>query len=135
MAAVEMSIEQLEEMLEKKRRENGDENQEAAKRNIAEVEVDGLPITIDLMAAASYRAHKVQKRFITAQKAYEANKNDNDALMAANQAMDEYYELLFGADQLDRIAEHAAERKGCEPSYEDVIRICNDAMERANVKK
>lgn len=130
-----MSIEQLEEMLEKKRRESSEEKPAEDNRNIVEVEVDGMEITIDLMAAASYRAHKVQKRFITAQKAYEANKNDNDALMAANQAMDEYYELLFGADQLDRIAEHAAERKGCEPSYEDVIRICNDAMERANVKK
>lgn len=130
-----MSIEQLEEMLEKKRRESSEEKPAEDNRNIAEVEVDGMEITIDLMAAASYRAHKVQKRFITAQKAYEANKNDNDALMAANQAMDEYYELLFGADQLDRIAEHAANQKGCEPSYEDVIRICNEAMERANVKK
>lgn len=130
-----MSIEQLEEMLEKKRRESSEEKPAEDNRNIVEVEVDGMEITIDLMAAASYRAHKVQKRFITAQKAYEANKNDNDALMAANQAMDEYYELLFGADQLDRIAALAAERKGCEPSYEDVIRICNEAMERANVKK
>ena len=102
--------------------------------NVKEVEAGGMPVRVDMAAAASYKAHRLQRALSKASKAYDAT-SDESAAIAASDALDGFLELVIGEKQIDAIAERLADELGREPRYEEVVKVCNEAIQAANLKK